>query len=84
MEKILGIDIPHQMQATYGDKCVDVSTVDAGYGSLGEKLGKPLVLGERKILSFLGTEFRNLFKIWQKFIEAGEDYIGKVIMRICK
>jgi len=40
------------MQATYGDKCVDVSTVDVGYGSLGKKGGKPLVLGEKKYFFF--------------------------------
>jgi len=38
------------MQAAYGDKCVDVSRMDVWYGSLGKKWGKPLVLGERKIL----------------------------------
>jgi hypothetical protein len=40
------------MQAVYGDKCVDVSTVDFGYGSLGKTWGKPLALGERKLLFF--------------------------------
>jgi hypothetical protein len=32
------------------DKCVDVSAVDAGYGSLGKKWEELLVLGERKRL----------------------------------
>jgi hypothetical protein len=41
MEKIPLSDIHCQVQAVYGDKCVDVSTVDVGYGSLDKKWGKP-------------------------------------------
>jgi hypothetical protein len=48
VEKIPPIDIHCQMQAVYGGKCVDVSTVNGGYGSLGKKWGELLVLGERK------------------------------------
>ena len=43
VDQIPPIDINCQMQAAYGDKCVEVSAVDNGYGNLGKKWGKLLV-----------------------------------------
>jgi hypothetical protein len=51
-EKILPIDIHCRMQAVYGDKCVDVSTVRCWVWQFKqEEVGEAVVLGERKRLS---------------------------------
>ena len=69
MEKLPVIDIHHQMQAVYGDKCVDVSTVDFGYGSFGKTWGEATGFGRKKITVFLRTEFRYLLKVGKSVLK---------------
>ena len=72
-EKVHPIEIHRRMQAVYGDKCVDVSTVrrwvrwSLQWGN-GFKNKTPIILKDR---------FQKLVQRWRKFIEVRGDFVEK-------
>jgi hypothetical protein len=62
-KKIPLIDIHRQMQVAHGDKCVDVSIVDAGYGNLSKQLGEATGYGRKK-KNFFNDGIQKLVKRW--------------------
>jgi len=68
------------MNAVYGDKCVDVSTVRRRVQQFrSQGCSTPVVSGESNIKFFKGRN-QKLVKQWQKHIEGGDDYVEK---RLC-
>jgi hypothetical protein len=65
------------MQAVYGDKCVDVSTVSVGYSSLSKKEWGTKWFREKEKV-FLKDGIQKLVKLWLKCIEVGGDYVEKL------